>query len=91
MSGKQVLTFLDRGGRDCAGEDDGFAAGDDDRAVGEFGNFAGFDGDLRGPDLGRDLVLHTWISGCAKSRPVTLIVGFNPETRSGLKPKLKVH
>ena len=41
-----------------AGEDDGFAARDDDRAVGQFGNFAGFNIDLSRPDLGRDLVLH---------------------------------
>ena len=54
-----ILPFLDCGGRDGARQDDGFAAGDDDGAVGELGNFAGFDGDLRGPDLGRDLVLHT--------------------------------
>ena len=76
---KPILAFLGAGGRDGAGEDDGFAAGDDDGAVGELGNFAGFDGDLRGPDLGRDLVLHTWVSGCAKPRPVTLIVGFKSE------------
>ena len=55
---KPILAFLHGGGRDGAGEDDGFAAGDDDGAVGEFGNFAGFDVDLGGPDLGRDFVLH---------------------------------
>jgi hypothetical protein len=34
--------------------------------------------------------LHIWIPGCAKPRPVTLIVGFNPAA-AGLKPRLKVH
>ena len=88
-----ILAFLDRGGGDGARQDDGVAAGDDDGAVGELGDFAGFDGDLRGPDLGRDLVLHICFSGCAKSRPVTLIVGFqsSPRQLSGLKPKIKVH
>ena len=56
---KPILAFLQRGGRDGTGEDDGLAAGDNDGAVGELGNFACFDVDLRGPDLGRDLVLHT--------------------------------
>ena len=41
---KPILAFLDFGGGDGADEDDGFAAGDDDGAVGELGDFAGFDG-----------------------------------------------
>ena len=88
---KPILAFLDLSGGDGAGKHDGVAAGDDDGAVGEFGDFAGFDGDLRGPDLGRDLVLHNcafW--NVANSRPVTLIVGFNPASVSGLKPLIKV-
>ena len=32
-----------------------------------------------GPDLGRDLVLHNYFLELANSRPVTLILGFNPE------------
>ena len=31
------------------------------------------------PDLGRDLVLHFYFLELANSRPVTLILGFNPE------------
>ena len=38
-----ILAFLDCSGGDGAGEHHGVAAGDDDRAVGEFGDFAGFD------------------------------------------------
>ena len=30
----------------------------DEKLVGELGDFAGLDGDVSGPDLGRDLVLH---------------------------------
>ena len=40
---KPILAFLDFGGGDGAGEHHGVAAGDDDGAVGEFGDFAGLD------------------------------------------------
>ena len=36
-----------------------------------------------GPDLGRDLVLHNYFLELANPRPVTLIVGFNPERFRG--------
>jgi len=80
---KPILAFLDLSGRNGADEHHGVATGDDDCAVGEFGDFAGFDGYLRGPDLGRDLMLHneTTFWNLANPRPVTLIVGFKPEPR----------
>ena len=40
---KPILALLDCGGGDGADEHHGVAAGDDDGAVGEFGDFAGFD------------------------------------------------
>ena len=40
---KPILAFLDLSGRDCAGEHHGITARDDDGAVGEFGDLAGFD------------------------------------------------
>ena len=49
-----VLAFLDRGGGNGGDEDDGFAAADGDGAVGEFGEFAGFDGDGIGSYRSRD-------------------------------------
>jgi hypothetical protein len=45
---------------------------------------------LRGPDLGRDLVLHDYcFLELANPRPVTLIVGFKPAA-ADLKPLIKV-
>src|SRR5439155_10534282 len=85
---KIILTFLDRCSRYSAGEHHGVAAGDYDCPVGKSGHSAGFDRDLSGPDLGRDLLLHCTFPGCASSRPVTLTVGFNPAT-AGLKPKIQ--
>ena len=40
---KPILSFLDLGRGDRADEHHGVAGGDDDRAVGELGDFAGFD------------------------------------------------
>ena len=54
---KPILPFFDFRGGDSAGQHHRVAAGNDDGAVGEFRDFASLDGDLRGPDLGRDLVL----------------------------------
>ena len=51
---EEVLPFAEFGGRDGAGEDDGVAAADHDGAVGEFGDFAGFEGDLVLADLAGD-------------------------------------
>ncbi len=73
-----ILAFFDGCGRDGASQHHGVAARDDDRTVGESGDFAGFDRDLIGPNLGRDLLLHCTFPGCAGSRPVTLTVGFKP-------------
>ena len=74
---KIILTFLDRGGGDRARQDHGVAAGDDDRAVGELGDFAGFDGDVCGAYLRRDLLLHfTFLD--VQFQGVTLTVGFKP-------------
>ena len=53
-----VLAFLDGGGGDGGDEDDGLAAADGDGAVGEFREFAGFDGDGSGADVGRDIMDH---------------------------------
>src|SRR6266566_774128 len=53
-----ILAFLDSCGRDRAGHYNSIAARDNDRAVRESGDFAGFDGDVSGPNLGRDLLLH---------------------------------
>ena len=60
-----ILTFFDCGGRDSADQDRGVAARDDDGPVGESGDFACFDRDLIGPNLGRDLLLHFTFPGCA--------------------------
>ena len=43
---EEVLPLAQFGRGDRAGQDDGVAGADHDGAVGEFGNFAGFDGDL---------------------------------------------
>ena len=51
-----VLAFLDLGGGDGGDDDDGFAAADGDGAVGELGEFAGFDGDFVGADAARDVM-----------------------------------
>ena len=54
---EKVLPFLDGGGGDGGDEDDGFAAADGDGAVGEFGEFAGFDDDVCGADAARYVVI----------------------------------
>ena len=53
-----VLAFLDVGRRDGGDDDDGFAAAHGDGAVGEFGELAGFDGDVGRADLARDCMMH---------------------------------
>src|SRR5439155_21403572 len=85
--GEIVLTFLTRGGRDRARHHHGFAALNYDRAVGQFRDLAGFNRDRIGAYLRHDLVLHFTFLDVRESRPVTLIVGVNSETRSALKPK----
>ena len=86
---KPILAFLDFGGRDCARHHHGVAAGDDDGAVGEFRDFASLDGDLMGPDLGRDLVLHNYFLELANSRPVTSDCRFQPRKTPELKPQIR--
>ena len=60
---EEVLTFLDFGRGDGAGQHHGVAAGNDDGAVSQLRDFASLNGDWEGPDLGRDLVLHILLSG----------------------------
>ena len=55
---EEVLAFLDLGGGDGGDDDDGVAVADGDGAVGELGEFAGFDGDFIGADLARDCGRH---------------------------------
>ena len=53
---EQVLAFLDLGGGDGGDDDDGVAQADGDGAVGQFGELAGFDGDVALREGGGDVV-----------------------------------
>ena len=50
--GEEVLAIFDFGGRDGGDDDDGFTHGDEGGAVGEFGKFSGFDGEVAIADTG---------------------------------------
>ena len=51
---EEVLAFAQFGHRNGGDQDDGVAGANGNRAVGEFGNFAGFEGDLILADGARD-------------------------------------
>ena len=50
--GEKVLAIFDFGGGDGGDDDDGFTHGDEGGAVGEFGKFSGFDGEVTVADTG---------------------------------------
>ena len=50
--GEKILAIFDFGGGDGGDDDDGFTHGDEGGAVGEFGKFSGFDGEVAIADTG---------------------------------------
>ena len=69
-----ILTFFDLYGRNRADKHDGVTTCNDDCAIGELGDFAGFDRYFIAADFGGDLLLHDYFPGFA-------VPGGHPDCR----------
>ncbi len=71
--GKEVLAIFDFGGGDSGDDDDGFAHGDEGSAIGQFGEFAGFEVKFAIAQAGgKGFVVgaHSWMGSVGRSKAV---------------------
>src|SRR4029453_3870592 len=79
---EEILTFLDCCGRNRAYKHGGVAARNDNCAIGEPGDFSGFDRYFIAADFGGDLLLHNiFLDSWFQAVPPT--VGFKPVVPPG--------